>query len=40
MANVSGVEVFGIRFGSSLRDLARKASKLIAGRIGVLWRRE
>jgi len=38
-ANVTGVEIFGIRFGFSSRDLAHKASKLIAGRIGVLCRR-
>jgi hypothetical protein len=39
-ANVSGVEIFGIRFGFSSRDLARKASKLIAERIGGLcWKR-
>ena len=35
-ANVSGVEIFGIRFGFSSRNLARKASKLIAARIGAL----
>jgi len=35
-ASVSGVEIFGIRFGFSARDLAREASKLLAGRIGVL----
>ena len=35
-ANVSGVEVFRIRFGFSSRDLARKASKLLAQRIGWL----
>ena len=34
--NVSGVEIFGIRFGFSSRNLARKASQLIAARIGAL----
>jgi len=29
-ANVAGVEIFGIRFGFSSGDLARKASKLVA----------
>jgi len=38
-ASVSGMEIFGSRFGFSSRGLARKASKLIAGRIGVLCRR-
>ena len=38
-ASVSGVEILGIRFGFNSRDLARKASKLIAGRIDVLCRR-
>jgi hypothetical protein len=35
-ASVSGMEIFGIRFGFSSRDLARKSSKLIAGCIGLL----
>lgn len=35
-ANVSEIKTSGIRFGFSSRDLARKASKLPAGRIGVL----
>ena len=39
-ASVSGVEIFGIRFGFSSRDLARKASKLLAGCIGVLCGRK
>lgn len=38
-ANVSGVEIFGIRFGFSSRNLARKASQLIAARIGALCER-
>ena len=38
-ANVSGAEIFGIRFGFSSRDLARKASKLLAQRICWLCRR-
>jgi TolB-like protein len=33
-ANVTGVEIFGIRFGFSPRDLARKVSKLIITRFG------
>lgn len=37
MASASGVEIFGIRFGFSTRGLARKASKLIAGRTGALY---
>ena len=39
MASVSGVEILGIRFGFSSRGLACKASKLLAGRIGMLCRR-
>jgi len=39
-AIVPGVEVFEIRFGFSSRDLARKASKLIARRIGTLCKRK
>jgi len=35
-ASVSGMEILGIRFGFSSRDLAREASKLIAQRIGWL----
>ena len=38
-SSVSGVETFGIRFGFSARDLARKANKLLAQRMGVLCRR-
>jgi hypothetical protein len=39
-ASVSGVEIFRIWFGCSLRDLAREASKLLTQRIGWLcWRR-
>jgi len=38
-ASVSGMEVFGIRFGFSRRGLARRASKSFAGRIGMLCRR-
>lgn len=37
-ASVSEVEIFRIRFGFSSRDLARKASKSIAQRIGMLCR--
>ena len=35
-ANVSGIEIIGIRFGCSPQDLARAVSKQIAARIGVL----
>ena len=35
-ASVSGMEILGIRFGFSSRDLAREASKLLVQRTG--WR--
>lgn len=38
-AEVSGIEFFGIRFGFSTRDIARKVSKLIAQRMGALCQR-
>lgn len=38
-ANVSGVEIFGFRFGFSPRDLARAVSKQIAERMDALYRR-
>jgi len=36
-ANVAGVEIFGIRFGFSSGDLARKASQLIAAQFAMLY---
>jgi len=39
-ASVSGMEIFEIWFGFSSWDLIRKASNLVAGRMGVLCGRK
>ncbi|MEN3009986.1 MAG: hypothetical protein ABDI20_03235 [Candidatus Bipolaricaulaceae bacterium] len=38
-ASVSGIEIFGIRFGASPRDLARAVAREIAARVGLRCRR-
>ncbi len=39
MVNVSGLEIFGLRFGASPRDIARAVADQIAARVGLQCRR-